>query len=94
MRKILAEVRVPVPDPDNPRDTLRDEKGKEVLETLEVYLHHWGMQYESIEDKNGNILIGQYTVAICEEGEAGNNPGQIHTFMPTQLRILTLTTYR
>ena len=94
MRRILAEVRVPAPDPDAEDNILRDEDGEPILEMLQVYLHHWGTQYETIQDQNGNISIGQYTVGICEEGEGGKNPGQIHTFMPTQLKLLGLTTYQ
>jgi len=90
MRRILAEVRVPVPDTEEPDGIKRDDNGDEVHETRQVSLHHWGTQYESIEDKNGNVVIGQYTVAVCEDQETG----QVHTFMPTQLKILGLTTYR
>ena len=90
MRRILAEVRVPVPDLEESDGIQRDDDNNEVYEIRQVSLHHWGTQSESSEDRNGNTVISQYTVAICEDQETG----QIHTFMPTQLKILGLTTYR
>jgi len=89
MKRILAEVRVPVPDEEDPGKVKIDDEGNTVYEVREVYVHHWGLQYESIEDKQGNISIGQYTVAICEDGVTG----QVHTFMPTQLKIVGYPTY-
>ena len=89
MRRILAEVRVPIPDPEDPTQTDRDEEGNEMLETREMYIHHWGLQTETTEDKNGNLIVIQYTVGICEDVETG----QIHTFMPTQLKAQGLVTY-
>ena len=61
-----------------------------MYEEIEVYLHHWGLQYETIEDKNGNLHVGMYTVAICED----LNTGRIHTFMPNQLKLEGTTTYQ
>lgn len=90
----MAEVRVPAQDPDALDGIQRTEDGDVVYENLEVYLHHWGTQYETIEDNNGNRSVGIYTVAICEEGPSGRNPGQVHTFMPTDIKMIGLTTYR
>jgi len=94
MKRILAEVRVPALDPEEDDGIQRNDEGDVVYENLEVYLHHWGTQYEIIEDENNNRSVGIYTVAICEEGPSGRNPGQIHNFIVTQLKILCLTTYR
>lgn len=90
MRRILATVRVPkfdkeanreVRDPEDPTKLLYEERA--------MYIHHWGLQYESIAQPDGTIAIGQYTVAICEDQETH----QVHTFMPTELKITGLTTY-
>lgn len=90
MRRILAKVSLQKRDPENPDRIIRDEDDNIMYEEREVYLHHWGLQYESITDKDGMIHVGQYTVAICED----LGTGQIHSFMPTQLKIMGLTTYR
>ncbi len=89
MRRILAIARVPTFDPDNENKLLYDEDNNVVHEERNVYIHHWGTQYETIHQEDGTILVGQYTVAICEDQETH----QIHTFMPTTLKITGLTTY-
>ena len=90
MRRIYAKATITKRDPEDPDNIIRDEEDNIMYEEIEVYLHHWGLQYETIEDKNGNLHVGMYTVAICED----LNTGRIHTFMPNQLKLEGTTTYQ
>lgn len=88
-KKTLVEVRVPVmskEDPSVPKVT--DDNRKDVIfKNEQFYLLHWGTQtefeYES-EDPSRVLLAWSYTVGICQ----GIATGLVHTFMPTEIKIL------
>ena len=70
-----------------------DSKGKVVIgedkevmyETRDYYLLHWGTQAEFAKDKENEVThVWQYTVAICQDRKTG----LVHTFEPTELRIV------
>lgn len=91
MRKILIETRVKKLDEKKMPVYTEDNDGQEiqVYETIQCYLHHWGLQFETWNDGEGKQLVGQYTVAVVEDIETG----QIYTFMPTEIKVLGSTTY-
>lgn len=96
MRKLLVEVQVPLTEEEEKERALailegKDEEDLPTLEKLQGYLHHWGQDSDIVTDEKGMpVGVNTFTVAIVEEVETG----QMHTFHPTQLKILNYTTYR
>lgn len=66
-------------------DTSKKTKKDQVPEMVEVmyYLHHWGLTYEILIDKDGRYPVS-YTIAICEQFKTGI----IKTFIPSELAVV------
>lgn len=96
MRKLLVEVEMPLSEEETKKraeDILggKDEEDLLTVHKLEGYLHHWGQDSDVIVNQKGEpVGVNNFTVAIVEEVDTG----QMHTFHPTQLKILNYTTYR
>ena len=90
MKRILVDIQIKALDDEGqPQMEKVGDQEVQVFDTIHCYLHHWGTQFETWVDENGNSVVGQYTVAICEDIETGI----MHTFQPTQLRVLNSVTY-
>lgn len=59
-------------------------KGKDpVMVEVMYYLHHWGLTYEILIDKDSRYPVS-YTIAICEQFKTGI----IKTFIPGELTVV------
>ncbi len=92
MRKILVEIRVPEVDSAGHHIEKENDDGDLIpqFNKIQGYLHHWGMQFETWVDREGGEHVGQYTVAIVEDAETG----VVHTFQPTDIKVIGSTTYK
>jgi len=90
MKKLRIQVRVPIPLNDD-QEPLHDEGSEEErFKMLEGYLHHWGIDSEIIPGRdNAPVGVHTFTVAVIEDIDTG----QVHTFHPTQIKILNYETY-
>jgi len=89
-RKTLAKIRIALLEEEgnlvrvNP-DKLDEEEVKNVqMEDREVFLLHWGLDYERQYDDQGRLHVWQFTVGICQD----KRTGQIWTCLPTEIVIL------
>jgi len=96
MRKLLVSVNIDLTEEEQEIRALdiaggKDEEELPDFRELKGYLHHWGQESNPVMNSEEEVVgVNTITTAIVEEAETG----QIHTFHPTQLKILGYTTYR